>query len=129
MIYVDTSALVKLVVREERTAALQTWLRARASETFFSSQLARVELVRAVKRVAPDHLNRAREVLAAMALLKIDDDVLASAENLPPDVLRSLDAIHLATAHSHLSHVGAFVTYDLRLADAARSLGLPVESP
>ena len=129
MIYVDTSALVKLVVPEAETVALQTWMRSRAGETFFSSQLARVELVRTVKRAAPDHLDRARGVLAAVALIKIDDQVLESAENLPPTILRSLDAIHLATAFSHLSHVSAFVTYDARLADAARSLGIPVESP
>ncbi|MCG5055956.1 MAG: type II toxin-antitoxin system VapC family toxin [Myxococcales bacterium] len=129
MIYLDTSALVKLVVREAETVALQTWIRLRAGETFFSSQLARVELVRAVKRAAPDHLDRARGVLAAVALLKIDDRILETAENLPPDVLRSLDAIHLATAFTHLSDVSAFVTYDVRLDEAARSLRIPVESP
>ncbi|MCG5051525.1 MAG: type II toxin-antitoxin system VapC family toxin [Myxococcales bacterium] len=129
MIYLDTSALVKLVVREAETVALQTWIRLRAGETFFSSQLARVELVRAVKRAAPDHLDRARGVLAAVALLKIDDRILATAENLPPDVLRSLDAIHLATAFTYLSDVSAFVTYDVRLDEAARSLRIPVESP
>ncbi len=129
MIYIDTSALVKLVVREAETVSLQAWIRSRAGETFFSSQLARVELVRAVKRAAPDHLDRARGVLAAVALLRIDDQILEAAENLPPDVLRSLDAIHLATAITHLSHVSAFVTYDGRLEEAARSLGVPVESP
>ncbi|MCG5056168.1 MAG: type II toxin-antitoxin system VapC family toxin [Myxococcales bacterium] len=129
MIYVDTSALVKLVVREAETLALQTWIRSRAGETYFSSQLARVELIRTVKRAAPDRIERARGVLAALALLKIDDQILETAESLPPDVLRSLDAIHLATAFSQLSHVSAFVTYDARLADAARSLNIPVESP
>lgn len=129
MIYVNTSALVKLVACEAETVALQTWMRSRAGETFFSSQLARIELVRAVKRVVPGRLDRARDVLRGLALVKIDDEVVEAAENLPPDVLRSLDAIHLATAYSLRSHVSAFVTYDARLADTARALGIQVVSP
>lgn len=129
MIYVDTSALVKLVASEAETAALQDWMRARAGDTFFSSQLARIELVRAVLRVAPGRLERAREVLRGVALLKIDDEIVEVAESLSPAVLRSLDAIHLATAYSLRSHVKTFVTYDMRLAEAAKVLQMNVASP
>jgi uncharacterized protein len=129
LIYFDTSALVKLVAHEAETAALQQWMSARASETFFSSQLARIELVRAVLRVAPDRIDRAREVLRGLALVKIDDEIVETAERLPPAVLRSLDAVHLATAYSLRAHVKAFVTYDVRLTEAAKVLEMNVASP
>jgi predicted nucleic acid-binding protein len=82
-----------------------------------------------VLRVAPDRLDRAREVLKGVALLEIDDAIVAAAESLPPAALRSLDAIHLATAHTLQSHVSAFVTYDVRLLEAAKGLGMNVVSP
>jgi predicted nucleic acid-binding protein len=129
LIYIDTSALVKLVAPEAGTAALQEWMRSQSSDTFFSSQLARIELVRAVLRVAPARLERAREVLRGLALLKIDDEIVETAESLPPAILRSLDAIHLATAYSLRSHVKTFVTYDARLAEAAKVLQMNVASP
>jgi uncharacterized protein len=129
VIYVDTSALVKLVAPEAETAALQAWMSVRAEETFFSSQLARIELMRAVLRVAPERLARAREVLTGLALLKMDEEVIAAAESLAPATLRSLDAVHLATAHSLRSHVTAFVTYDARLALAAKELQMNVAAP
>jgi len=129
MIYVDTSALVKLVVQEAETAALQGWLKSQEGETFFASQLARIELVRTVARAAPDRIARARQVLLGLALLKLDDEIVEAAENLSPEILRSLDAIHLATANSLRTHVSAFVTYDFRLAQAAKTLGLNVHSP
>lgn len=129
MIYVDTSALVKLVVQEAETAALQSWIQSQEGATFFASQLARIELVRTVARVAPDQIDRAREVLRGLALLKLDDELVEAAENLPPDILRSLDAIHLATANSLRTHLRAFVTYDVRLAQAATTLGLNVHAP
>lgn len=129
MIYVDTSALVKLVVPEAETASLQAWMRSQRGEAFFSSQLARVELIRVVLRVAPDRLERARDVLRGLALLRIDDEIFEAAESLPPAALRSLDAVHLATAYALRSHVNAFVTYDTRLADAATILRMNVASP
>lgn len=129
MIYVDTSALVKLVAPEAETLALQAWMRAQQGKTFFSSQLARIELIRAVLRAAPDRLERAREVLRGLALLRIDDEIVGAAEGLAPAALRSLDAVHLATAYSLRAHVSAFVTYDVRLAEAARLLQMQVASP
>jgi predicted nucleic acid-binding protein len=129
LIYLDTSAVVKLVALETETAALQRWMKAQADNTFFASQLLRIELLRTVLRVAPDRLDRAREVLKGVALLEIDDAIVAAAESLPPAALRSLDAIHLATAHTLQSHVSAFVTYDVRLLEAAKGLGMNVVSP
>jgi uncharacterized protein len=98
LIYVDTFALVKLVAPEAETVALQAWLSAQQGKAFFSSQLARIELIRAVLRVAPERLVRAREVLSGLALLRIDDEIVAAAESVAPAVLRSLDAVQLATA-------------------------------
>lgn len=129
MIYIDTSAAVKLVAPEAETAALQAWMRSRNGETFFASQLLRIELLRTVTRIAPDRLDRAREVVKGLALIRIDDTIVTAAESLPPTILRSLDAIHLATARSLGADVSAFVTYDVRLADAAESFGIPVAAP
>lgn len=129
MIYVDTSATVKLVALEAETEALQRWMKSHADETFFASQLMRIELLRTVRRAAPERIDWAREVLKGVALLKIDETIVEAAESLLPAVLRSLDAIHLATAYTLHSHVSAFVTYDLRLAEAAKALGMNVVSP
>jgi uncharacterized protein len=130
LIYFDTSAVVKLVVPEPETLALQTWIAAqRAQQTFASSQLLRIELLRTVRRTAPTYLMQAELVLSAFALLRMDDNVVAAAEKLPPSVLRSLDAIHLASAQLLQANLTAFVTYDTRLGAAAATLGLNVYAP
>jgi uncharacterized protein len=129
LIYFDTSAVVKLVVREAETAALQAWMKAQNGTTFFASQLLRIELVRTVARTAPDRIDRAREVLEGFALVRVDDEIVEAAESLDPPILRSVDAIHLATAHTLRQHLEAFVAYDRRLAEAARALGMDVVSP
>ena len=129
MIYFDTSSVVKLIVPEAETVALQTWMRARAGRTFVSSQLLRIELLRAVARAAPDRTERAREVLNGFALLRIDDQIVEAAASLHPPILRTLDAIHLATAQTLREHVTGFVAYDRRVAEAATGLGLNVVAP
>lgn len=129
MIYFDTSSVVKLVLPEVETIALQTWMKSQATATFFSSQLLRIELIRVVARTAPDRMDRARNVLKGFALFKIDDAIVEAAESLPPPILPSLDAIHLATAQMFAQHVHAFVAYDVRLVDAATALGLNAVSP
>jgi predicted nucleic acid-binding protein len=121
--------VVKLVLPEPETVSLQTWMQAQADTTFFSSQLLRIELLRVVLRTAPERLDRARDVLRGFSLLKIDDTIVEAAESLNPPILRSLDAIHLATAHTLRQHVTAFVAYDVRLLEAAATLGLKVMSP
>jgi uncharacterized protein len=129
LIYFDTSAVVKLVVREAETVALQAWMKEQSGITFFSSQLLRIELVRTVARTAPDRIDRAREVLEGFALVRVDDEIVEAAESLDPRILRSLDAIHLATAHTLRQHLTAFVAYDLRLAEAAAALSMKAVSP
>lgn len=126
--YVDTSALVKLVVAEAETAALRRWL-AMADRVPVSCDLARTELMRAVRRVAPERLVTARTVLDSVALLEVTPAVFEEAGRLDPTILRSLDAVHLAAALTLGDQLEAMVTYDERLAEAARANGVPVVAP
>lgn len=120
---------MKLVAAEAETVALQEWMVERAADTFFSSQLLRIELLRAVSRTDPARAARAGEVLRGFMLVRIHDDVVEEATRLQPPEVRSLDAIHLATALIVRQHVTAFVAYDTRLLEAAIALGLSVVSP
>jgi predicted nucleic acid-binding protein len=128
MIYLDTSAALKLVVPEAETSALEFWIAERAGLPRVSSRLLRIEMLRAVARSAPHRMNRAQVILAAVTQLSIDD-IAPTAEIIGDPALRSLDAIHLATAHALRSDLTAFVCYDKRLCDSAQASGLPVESP
>lgn len=121
---------MKLVVPEAETVALQSWMRAKhVAGTFFSSQLLQIELLRTVARTVPDRIDRAREVLKGFVLLRVDDDVVEAAECIEPRILRSLDAIHLASAKMVGRQLAAFVAYDTRLVEAAMALGLTVVAP
>ena len=128
MVYLDSSALVKLVVTEPESTALRQYLRDHPERV--SSTLARVEVWRALRRTgAPEAaLQRADQVLARVALVAMDDPLLRAAATLSPRGLRSLDALHLATALS-LDDLDAVVTYDQRLDAAAAQAGLAVASP
>jgi len=128
LLYLDSSALVKLVVAEPETPALLEFL-ARWPHRV-SSALARVEVARAVKRAGarPAARRRATRVLARVALVRIDDPVIAAAARVTPPELRTLDAIHLATARS-LDDLAGIVTYDARLGRAASRARLKVWSP
>jgi uncharacterized protein len=125
--YLDTSAFVKLVVREPESdalvRALDEWPRR------VSSSLLVVEAVRAAARVSEDASNRAEALLAGVTLLPPDLDLLRSAARLAPARLRSLDAIHLATALSLGAELGAFFAYDERLRAAAHAASIPPASP
>ncbi len=133
VIYLDTSAAMKLVRREAYSGDLSRWLGARPGTTVLSSVLIEVELIRATRRRAPESLARASEVLAGIATVTVSDPVVVRAAGFEEPELRSLDAIHLATAH----HVGSvapvplewFVAYDERLLSAARQTGLPCVAP
>lgn len=125
--YVDSSALVKLAVREPESAALRRYLGRR--RPLVSSALARTEVVRALVPLGSEVVQRGREVLARVDLLRLTNRVLDSAGLLTPPDLRSLDAIHLASAEQLGSDLRSFVTYDERLASAARSRGLRVVRP
>lgn len=128
-IYLDASALVKLVQLEAESAALRNYLRRHRSEERLSSALSRVEVVRAVSRAGPEPITRARSVLARLHLVPMDRHLLDVAAELGPPVLRSLDAIHIASAHLLRAELRAVVTYDARMAAAARALRLPVAAP
>jgi predicted nucleic acid-binding protein len=130
MIYLDTAALVKLVRREPETDELFDWLGARRGTMLVSSALSEVELPRALRRSDPTLLAAVPGVLGRIALYDIDDMVRATAAAYPDAQLRSLDAIHLATAHAAIGDaLTSFVTYDKRLAAAAEAIGLPVSQP
>ena len=128
-VYLDTSAIVKLVVAEPETEALLAEL-ARWT-AFGSAALSRVEVHRALQRAgAPKNAHRrADEVLDGLVLVRVDDPVLSRAASLANPKLRALDAIHLATALTLGDDPDAFVTYDARLADAALRERLPVRHP
>lgn len=128
MIYLDTSAALKLVLPEPESAALELWLAERPVTPRISSRLLRIELLRTVNRYAAHRISRAQTVLASIHLLSIDD-VVPAAESIGDPTLRSLDAIHLATAHALRTEVTSFVSYDKRLMDEAARLGLPVTAP
>lgn len=123
--YLDSSAVVKLVVVEPETAALNGHLEARPVR--LSSALVRTEVIRAVRPHGPDALQRAWAVLDRLDLLAVDRVVLDSAGMLDPSTLRSLDAIHLASALR--LRTGELVTYDRRLAEAGRAVGLVSVTP
>ena len=125
--YLDSSALVKLALHEPESAALSAYLRRRPIRV--SSALSRTEVVRAVGPLGPDRLRQARAVLSGIELVRVSDRVLDAAGPMPPKELRSLDAIHLASAEQLESRLGSFVTYDDRLAAAAAARGMRVAQP
>ena len=126
--YIDTSALAKLVVAEPETVALQAWF-ASAERNPVSCDLARAELLRAVRRVAPDRVVRAREVLDSVTLIEVTTTVFEHAGILDPTILRTLDAIHVAAALLIGDDLDGMVTYDERLTHAAQANGIAVISP
>jgi hypothetical protein len=125
--YLDTSAFVKLVIREPESGALLRSLRQWPWRT--SSALLRTEALRAVGRQGQGAAAATRRLLAGLHLIAVDEAVLDRAGELQPWGLRSLDAVHLATALSLGSDLEVVVTYDARLAEGARALGLEVVSP
>jgi predicted nucleic acid-binding protein len=125
--YLDSSALVKLVVREPESQALRRFIRRRGP--LVSSALARTEVARALLPLGVEAVRRGHEVLARIDLVRINDRVLAGAGAMLPVELRSLDAIHLATAHQLGIDLARIVTYDDRMAAAAEDLGWTVARP
>lgn len=128
MIYLDASAIVKLVVEEAETEALRAWLRRRRSPRV-TSDLSRVEVPRACMRAQPTSLLAAQRAVARLSTVPLTRKVLSSAAALQPPGLRSLDAVHLASALAVREPLRAFVAYDDRLLDAARAHDLPVDRP
>jgi predicted nucleic acid-binding protein len=132
MIYLDSCAIVKMVVEEDETAALVDWLRDHDGEALVTSVLAEVEVPRALRRGAPGVHGLVTSTLARLDRMDIDTPVRATAAAYFEPHLRSLDAIHLATAEQLAASghpLTAFVTYDKRLGDVAKQVGLTVVAP
>ncbi len=125
--YVDSSAIVKLVVAEPESKALRRYLARR--RPLVSSALARTEVARALLPSGPEAVARGEDTLRRIQLLRLNDRVLSEAGHLQPAELRSLNAIHLASARQLGSPVRLIVTYDERMADAAKTNGWSVASP
>ena len=125
--YLDSSAIVKLAVAEAESDALRRHLRRR--RPLVSSALARTEVLRALLPAGSDAVAAGRAVLASVELLRVNDRVLDAAGALQPADLRSLDAIHLATAQRLGAELGQLVAYDERLLDAATAHGIKTASP
>ena len=129
--YLDGSAIVKLAADEAESAALRDWLRERTFR--LTSRVAAVEVPRALRRKGAASIQRGSEALDAvirsLSIVELDAMIADEAANLGPDRLRSLDAVHLASALAIGEELEAFVTYDLRQADAASQSGLTVVAP
>ena len=127
MVYLDSSALVKLVVVEPESSALRRYLAAEPERA--SCALARVEVIRAVRLHGPSTVSRAQRLLQRLNLVEVDDELLEAAAALDPRILRSLDTIHVAAAQLLGEELTAVVTYDRRMAAAAQLLDLTVAAP
>jgi|SRR5712691_1076841 len=126
--YLDASGVVKLLVREAETTALRRRLRSWPRRAL--SALLHVELLRTVRRGGlPSLMEGARWQLASIDIIRMDDDLLERAAEIESSTLRSLDAIHLASALGLGSDLAAVVTCDARMSAAAQALGLPVIAP
>ena len=128
-LYLDTSALVKLIVAESESTALSDYLQRFAEDDLFTAALARTELVRAVIDGGPHAITQARALLESIDAVALSRAVLDDAATLPPPLLRTLDAIHLAAAQRAGTSLRAVVTYDGRMIEAAAALGMPHASP
>jgi predicted nucleic acid-binding protein len=126
-IYVDTSAAVKLLVREPESAALRRWLSDRERD-LVSSDLLRTELMRVALRMG-EGMQRAEAILAGIIVLPVTTTTFETAGTLEPASLRSLDALHLAAALDLDDELDAILTYDEGLAAAATANGVDVVAP
>ena len=129
MIYIDTSALLELVRDEAESRALRDYLAADGAPGFVSSALITLEARRATIRSNPARLPRIDILLATVTQIEISAAVIESAGRLPGPMLRSLDAVHLATALLVREELSVLVSYDERLLDAAAAHGIPTAAP
>lgn len=125
--YIDSSAIVKLVAQEPESPALRQYLRRR--RPLVASALVRTEVSRALLTLGDPFLRRAGQVLSRIELVRINNQVLSDAGLLEPPTLRSLDAIHLATAALFEATLGGVITYDGPMTNAARLHGWKVSAP
>ena len=129
MIYLDTSAMVKLVAAERESAELIDWLNGRAEEALATCAIGHIELVRAARRIGNPTVLAAQRLADAIDTLLLTDSIAAMARTIGPPELRTLDALHLATAAAYRGRISAFCAYDGRLLGAAQAEELPVAAP
>jgi uncharacterized protein len=129
MIYLDSSALLKLLVEERESAALAEWISERSATPKVSSELAKLEVVRAARRLDSRVVPPARALVSQLDLIPWSSSLIEEAADAGDPTLRSLDAIHLVSALSIREALTAFVAYDPRLIGAAQAAGLTAESP
>jgi predicted nucleic acid-binding protein len=125
--YLDSTALLRLVVRQPESAALRLFVRRR--RPLISSVVVRIDVGRALLPFGPRAFDRGNDVLTRVDLVRLNDRIANIARTLPPTDLRPLDAIHLATALELGEQLDQIVTYDDRTATGARDLGLSVVAP
>jgi predicted nucleic acid-binding protein len=127
--YLDTSAAFKLLAAEEHAEAFLAFYREHRNEDWISSDLLRIELTRGVARHWRALIPDTQRLLDAFEYIQMDEDVVRAAMVEPDTLLRSLDAIHLATARLLGPELTALLTYDDRLVKAAEEAGIPVHTP
>ncbi len=129
MNYLDSSALLKLLFEEPESASLEQWLVDRQDIAVVSSEFARVEVLRATRRLDEARLSAARSLVSQLDLVPLAGPLLHEAAEVGGTHLRTLDALHLASALALGEVLSAFVVYDPRLAAAAAGAGLAVQQP
>ncbi len=129
MVYLDTSALAKLVIEDPESAALRDVLSSGGERSRITSALARAELLRAAQRRGEPAVDKARDVLDTLAEITLIQALLDRAGALAPAELRTLGAIHLASVLELGGELQHLITYDRRMLEAARSLGVPTLAP
>ena len=129
MIYLDSSALMKLVREEAETEALRDWLASQHEVPVVTSEIGRVEVLRAARRAGTDALTEARAVVGDVHLVRLDRGVQDIACEIGDPPLRTLDALHLASAVLLGDDLTALAAYDDRLLTAAQAAGLPTVTP
>ncbi|HEY0932143.1 MAG TPA: type II toxin-antitoxin system VapC family toxin [Trebonia sp.] len=129
MIYLDSSAVVKLALTEPESAALGRYLAQRADQALVSSPLHRAEVLRAIWRAEPGALPRAQRIIRRISVVTLTHDLLDNAATVPPGDLPTAAAIHLASALTLKRDLTAFVCYDPGLSAAAEAAGLSVAAP
>ena len=130
MIYLDSSALVKLALCEPESGALTSFLATRPGQALVSSTLHRAEVLRAIWRAEPGALPRAQRIIRRISLVSLTHDLLDNAATPPPGrPAHHVAAIHLASALTIKRDLTAFVCYDKQLSAAAQAAGLPVAAP
>jgi uncharacterized protein len=129
VIYLDSSALVKLALAEPESDALAGFLAEHSGQALVSSALHRAEVLRAIWNAEPGALPRAQRIIRRIAMVSLSHELLDNAATVPPGGLPTTSAVHLASALTIKRDLTAFVCYDKQLCAAAETAGLPVASP